>query len=242
MRKEHLILVPVFNEAENIMGVIQGLLDLNLESDILIVNDGSTDTTFEIVKSLPVKVVSHCTNLGYAAALQTGFKYAFTEGYKCVIQFDGDGQHCPKDIMKLLFALRDKKIDFVIGSRFLNNEMYQLGLSKKIAISLFRGLIRLTTKKKITDPTSGFRGYKRHVFKTFTDPFGFPSDFPDSNFIIELLLKRYRVGEVPVSMKLRTYGESMHSGLKPLIYMVQISLSILIVWLRFVYKGGVEAK
>lgn len=228
-----LILIPAYNEEQTIETVLTELLNLATDSDILVVNDGSNDQTMGLAKRFPIFVLSHAANLGYAAALQTGFQFAVNKGYHYVIQFDADGQHSPKDVPLVLEALMKEDRDLVIGSRFIGGNPSGVPFSKKMAILLFRGLIRSLTGKGVTDPTSGLRGYKRRVFETFVKPHGFPSDYPDMNFIIELLLRKYRIKEVPITVIARKHGQSMHAGLRPLIYLLQVCLSSLVVWIRF---------
>ncbi|WP_078409079.1 glycosyltransferase family 2 protein [Priestia abyssalis] len=238
--KKHLILIPAYNEEGNLKKVLQSLTDVRPDADILIVSDGSTDETENIAKAFPVYVISHPTNLGYAAALQTGFKYAAAKGYDIVIQFDGDGQHDPHYVGDMLHAFSDKGADIVLGSRFLRKSGMETGVSKRLVIFFFRFLIWLITGAKITDPTSGFRGYKHNVYRRFTH--AFPNEYPDSNFIIELLLREYNLVEIPVNMKNREHGISMHAGFRPVLYVAQVVLSIIIVWLRckWLKKEGAE--
>ncbi|MGV3488012.1 MAG: glycosyltransferase family 2 protein [Tuberibacillus sp.] len=240
--KDFLVIIPAYNEEENIGDVLTKLHFYHPDVDVLVINDGSTDDTANVVRSFPVKMVTHPTNLGYLTTLQTGFKYAMENGYNYVIQFDADGQHEVMDIDLIREALMNRETDIVIGSRFLSHPPLRVGWAKKLVISFFRFLIRLLTHIRVTDPTSGFRGYKRDVFKSFTEPNGLPNEFPDSNFILELLLNNYRIIEVPARMKPRLYGQSMHNGIKSILYFFQVSLSILIVWLRHAFRKRMMTK
>lgn len=242
METTNLILIPAYNEEKNIKKVLESMCELQLDAHILVVNDGSSDLTEQIAESFPVYVITHPTNLGYAATLQTGFHFAKLNGYEVVIQFDADGQHDPHYIKIMLEEIIHPEIDIIIGSRFLMGSQIKSSLAKKFAWWLFRGLILILTRKKITDPTSGFRAYKREVFVNFTKPNFFPSEYPDTNFVIELLLHQYKLTEIPVNMKNREHGESMHSGLKPILYIFQILLSISIVWIRHMFTKKVITK
>lgn len=229
----YLIVIPAFNEEENIGGVLEGLLNARLAADILVVNDGSRDSTAEVASRYPVKVVSHPVNLGYGAALQTGYKYASAQGYLYVLQFDSDGQHSPGDLPLIMKALMENEADIVMGSRFLGeNGDFETGFVKGAGIRFFRLLIRKLTGVRITDPTSGLRGLTRRVFHYYSIRDRLPADFPDADILIQQLLMKYRVKEVPARMRQRKAGVSMHAGLKPIIYMMQILLSISIVMIR----------
>lgn len=231
---EFLIVIPAFNEEENLEHVIQSLKQLDMPFDIVIINDGSKDRTEKKARELGVHTVSHPTNLGYMTALETGFKYAEKNNYPYVILFDGDGQHDPSYLRRIMEAIKLKEIDVVIGSRFLENSSMKIDLAKLIAVKFFRFIIYQITKKRITDPTSGFKAYKAKVYEQFTKQDNFHFDLPDSNFIIDILLQNLTIMEVPVNMYERKHGKSKihYKGLKPLIYIAQTLLSILIVIIK----------
>lgn len=231
--KEALVIMPCYNEGRNIRKVLTSLLELNYDVDVLVVNDGSKDDTVKQIQGLGVTVVSHPFNLGYGAALQTGFKYATVFGYQYIIQLDADGQHDVKYVQTILDRLRKKDVDLVIGSRFLGvNPQMHFVFTKKIAVGFFITAIQLFGKKKLTDPTSGYKGMSRKLFTYYSEMGKFPNDFPDADIIIQTLRCGYRLDEISVMMRDRTEGESMHSGLKPIYYMIKVTLSILIVLLR----------
>lgn len=236
----YLIIIPAYNEGDNIGPVLQQLLQLRLKADILVVNDGSLDHTEEIARKYGVFVISHPTNLGYVASLQTGYRFAAERDYPYIIQFDGDGQHDARHLQNIMKTFQEKNVDIVIGSRFLGKSEMKIGFFKKLAILFFRGLIGILTGKKITDPTSGLRGFNKRVYSAFTHSDRFTSEYPDSNFLIELILNEYQIIEVPVNMKDRINGTGMHSGIKPVLYIVQVILSILIVLLRHKLKKWVK--
>lgn len=231
---EFLVIVPAFNEQENMESVIYSLKQLKSPFDIVIVDDGSTDGTAKKAREWGAKVLSHPTNLGYLSAIQTGFKYAATKNYPYVIFFDGDGQHDSACIIDMMDAIKTDHVDVVIGSRFLRDGNMKVGLSKKMAIRFFQHIIYLTTKKRITDPTSGFKAYKADVYTRFTESSEFFYDLPDSNFIIDILKRKLTIKEIPVNMFNRQNGKSKihHTGLKPLIYIAQTLLSIFIVIIK----------
>lgn len=241
MKSNCLVIIPAYNEEKNITQVLHSIQALPVSFDIVVVNDGSADQTGILAAQANVEVINLFYNLGYGAALQTGFKYAASKNYSYVIQFDADGQHDPKDILTLYNSLVSGQWDIVIGSRFLNQASASISLPKKFAISIFRFLIWLFTKTWITDPTSGLQGLDKKVFHYYAQMGNFPEDFPDADTLIQMLFRKCKVTEIPAHIRPRNYGQSMHSGLKSLYYFVKMLVSILVVLLRAVFhKGGVS--
>ncbi|MFB9325192.1 glycosyltransferase family 2 protein [Paenibacillus aurantiacus] len=234
MENRFLIVIPAFNEEANIGRVLEELLAAKLAIDILVVNDGSRDRTEERARRYAeVVVLSHPCNLGYGAALQTGYKYAMKFGYPFIIQFDSDGQHNPQDLPLIMAELERGGTDIVMGSRFVRKDgTFETGVIKGAGIRFFRMLIRQLTGKRISDPTSGLRGVSSRVFSYYSVRDRFPADFPDADILIQQILMKFSIKEVPARMKQREAGVSMHAGIKPVIYMCQILLSILIVLIR----------
>jgi glycosyltransferase involved in cell wall biosynthesis len=236
-----LIIIPAFNEEQNIASLFDKLCVPQIQSfaDILIVNDASKDNTGLIARSYDVTLVTNVFNLGYGSALQVGYKYAVSHGYDYIIQLDSDGQHDVSNItniyQKLLTADTDGDCpDIVIGSRFLEgSKSFRISAIKKASILFFRWLIKISTGKTITDPTSGLQGLSRRAFTYYSGYRNFDYYYPDANMIIQMLLLGYRIKEVPAIMHERTMGVSMHTGLiKQLTYMLIMPLSILSVTLR----------
>lgn len=237
---EGIIVIPAYNEEKNIAETLRGIKKIGLDLDILVVNDGSKDRTREVVKETGNNVISLPFNLGYGAALQTGFKYAKHKGYKYLIQFDGDGQHNPEDILSLVNEMKKDNVDIVIGSRFLGHGTLKTGIFKSVVIHMLRWLIKINTNSKITDPTSGLKCISRRTYEYYSLMENFPGDYPDADVLIHMLRNNYIIREVPANMKERVSGVSMHSGLKPVIYVLKILLSIFIVILRdLIQKKGV---
>lgn len=238
MKKELLIIIPVYNEEEAIGSLLDEIRAIGIEEhgDILVINDGSTDDTQRIVEEKQVDIINKPFNLGYGSTLQLGYKYATDKEYQYIIQIDGDGQHDLSNIKVVYDALTREydQPDIVIGSRFLSdeNEMETTFL-KNVAIGLFRKVIRFFTKQEITDPTSGLQGLNRSAFSFYSKYGNFDYQYPDINMIIQMLLKGYKIEEVPAHMYERESGESMHSGiLKPIKYMILISLSTVSILIR----------
>ncbi|MFA6809307.1 MAG: glycosyltransferase family 2 protein [Eubacteriales bacterium] len=230
-KSEGLIIIPAFNEEKNIKQVIKGILECKYDLDILVINDGSKDCTGLLARKTGVNVIDHFYNMGYGGALQTGFKYAVSCGYQYVVQFDGDGQHEPKDILLILEILKKDCFDIVLGSRFINYRN-KVSLIKVVAIKFFRYLISFLTGVKITDPTSGIQGLNRKVFSYYARMGNFPEDFPDADTIIHMIMNDYRIVEVPVTITQRISGKSMHHGFKSFYYVIKMIVSISVVVLK----------
>lgn len=227
-----LVIIPAYNESENIKSVIEDLRANFAEADILVVNDCSSDNTSEVVKANNVACISQVYNMGYASALQTGFKYALKHNYTYAVQFDGDGQHIASEAHKLYEYAVQNHTDVVIGSRFIEDTGYKNSLFRSIGTSFFRQLIKILCKKKIYDPTSGLQVLSQKCFSQYAKMNSYP-EYPDANLIIELLKSGASIQELPAKMKIRTMGTSMHGGIiKPVKYMFLMVYSILIVSLR----------
>jgi glycosyltransferase involved in cell wall biosynthesis len=215
----YLTIVPAFNENPTVGKVIGEIRKTVPFSDILIVDDGSTDGTGGIAREEGARVISHPFNLGYGAALQTGFRYAKKKGYEFAFIMDADGQHISSSAMNLISAMEDHGADVVIGSRF-------------IGIKLFSYVARLYTGINITDPTSGFQLLRKSAFSFLADGDNYPLDYPDVNIIMALHKKKFRIIEAPVTMIENRSGKSMHGGLRPVFYVAKMFLAIIMVMVR----------
>lgn len=221
-----LIIIPAYNEAKNIVRVIKSVQKSVPEADILVINDGSIDATAYLAESAGAYVVSHPFNLGYGAACQTGFKYARRKGYEYVVQMDGDGQHEPACIPVLINAVQNPDVDIVFGSRWLGLSEYKGPLLRKFGKFFFAFLANLTTKHKVTDPTTGFQALNRRVVLFYCSEV-YPVDYPDADMIIMLAKSGFRIVEVPVIMYFNEKGQSMHAGLlRPIYYGMKMMMSI----------------
>lgn len=242
MNNELLIIIPAYNEEENIERFIKSLKQEKMEgfADILVINDGSTDDTEGVVRGCNINIINKPLNMGYGSTLQLGYKYASKYNYKYVIQIDADGQHDVSNICVIYNQLSGKnnaygeKPDIVIGSRFLSteNEM-KVSFVKKIAIRFFEKTTKFFTGKVITDPTSGLQGLSRNAFDHYSHYGNFDYLYPDINMIIQMIMLGFKIQEVPAKMYERQLGESMHSGIvKPIMYMILMSVSTIGIILR----------
>lgn len=227
-----LVVIPAYNEEKNITRVIEELHRDFSEADLIVVNDCSKDNTSKIVKKMGVTCLDLPFNMGYASALQCGFKFAVKYGYDYVVQFDGDGQHIASEAKRLFEKIEETSADIVIGSRFLEKNEYHHPFFRKLGTSLFRFIIRLACKKQISDPTSGMQVLSKKCFLLYSTMDSYP-EYPDANLIIEMLKMGYKIVEFSVKMRSRTDGISMHSGiLKPMKYMIIMFYSIFILILK----------
>jgi glycosyltransferase involved in cell wall biosynthesis len=228
---DYLILMPAYNEGRSISRVIASIRSVVGESaDIVVVNDYSSDDTALVARQAGATVVSHPFNMGYGAAIQTGYKYARDKGYDYLVQLDADGQHDPSSIPGLLAPVVASDVDIAIGSRFLGNS-YRPPFARRAGMALFRQIVSLVTGTFITDTTSGFQAFNRDVISFFATDI-FPVDYPDADMLIMLHRAGFRMSEVPVRMFENSEGKSMHSGLKPLYYMFKMLLSICVTLMR----------
>lgn len=226
-----LVVMPAFNEEETIGAIIDEIREHVPTADIVVIDDGSTDGTAMRAREKEVRVVNLPFNLGYGAALQTGFRLASMEGYESVITIDADGQHVPACMQNLIEACEQHDADVVVGSRFYSG-VYRVGLAKRVGIWLFSFIGKMYTGLKITDPTSGFQLLRRRAFAYLAEGDNYPHDYPDVNIIMALHKMRYKVVEVPVTMREKNGGKSMHRGMRPVIYVARMCLAIFMVLLR----------
>jgi len=240
MKDKVLIIMPAYNEAENIEKVLKEIKkDINY-ADILVIDDCSTDDTRKIVEKNKVKCITNIFNMRYAMAIQTGLKYARDNDYDYVIQMDADGQHIAKEAEKLYHEIKKSKADIIIGSRYLKDMGYPCPVFRRIGTKMFELLIRMFCHQKIADPLSGFQCLNKRVIEKYSKIGEYP-EYPDANLVIEMLLQGYTIKEIPVKMRLRKNGVSMHSGLlKPIKYMIEQIYTCLVIFLKNVGKRRVK--
>jgi glycosyltransferase involved in cell wall biosynthesis len=226
-----LIIIPAFNEENNIKNVLESIKSMDIESDILVINDGSNDNTSLIAKSVSDTIVIDLpVNLGIGGAVQTGFIYASTNMYNIAIQFDGDGQHNANEINKLIQPFLDKKADVVIGSRFLKKTGWKPTLYRRTGIRIFQIVNSILIKQKITDNTSGFRAYNKRSIDFLAK--NYPQDYPEPEAVVLLGKNKFKIMEIPVEMNPRTLGKSSISSLKSIYYMIKVLFSIFLAFIR----------
>ncbi len=227
MHEKILIIVPALNESGNIRKIVEEICALPIPLVVVVVNDGSTDTTACEAKKTPAHVISLAFNLGIGGAVQTGFKYALEKGFTLAVQVDGDGQHDVGYLQKLIEPILKKQADMTIGSRFLPPYLgYRSSLVRRIGIHFFSHLISFLIHSKVTDPTSGFRAFNRPMIEAFAR--SYPHDFPEPEAIVMAKRLNAVIVEVPVEMRKRASGSSSIRYLKTLYYMVKVTFAILL--------------
>ena len=225
-----LIIIPAYNESENIVGTVRDIEENAPEFDYIIINDCSTDNTLEICKQNHFNYVNLPINLGIGGAVQTGYKYAKEYGYDLAVQVDGDGQHDPAFLQKMADYLEEHKLDMVIGSRFITNEGFQSSALRRVGIVYFTRLIHLLTGKTVTDPTSGLRMGGRKVIELFSG--NYPKDYPEPETAVTALNNGLKIEEIPVIMRARQGGVSSITMKKSVYYMVKVTIAIIIERMR----------
>lgn len=224
--KRVLVIIPAYNESANIVSTVQTLLDENIEVDYLVINDCSNDNTLDIIKTMGCNYVDLPINLGIGGGMQTGYKYAFRNGYDIAVQMDGDGQHMPEYIKNLLKPILNGESDLVVGSRFLNKEGFQSSKMRRIGINFLSGLIQLCCGIKIKDVTSGFRAANRKTIELFAK--NYAQDYPEPESLVACAISGIRITEVPVIMAERSGGTSSITKMKSIYYMIKVSAAIIL--------------
>lgn len=217
-----LIVVPAYNEAENIVKTIEDI-ETNTTNDYVIIDDCSKDDTYEICKEHGFNVVHLPINYGLTSGVQIGFKYALENNYDALIQFDGDGQHMAEYIDVMAEEL-EKGYDIVIGSRFVSEK--KPFTARMIGSRLISFFIKLTTGKTIKDPTSGMRMFSKTVFNDFANSMNYP---PEPDMLACMIKRGKKIKEVQVEMRDREFGESYLNPIRSMKYMLEMIISIVFI-------------
>ncbi|MBI5118085.1 glycosyltransferase family 2 protein [Candidatus Poribacteria bacterium] len=229
-----LILIPAYNEAESVGQVIDDIRRemsaLNAQTDILVIDDGSTDETASLVKARGVDVIRLPFNGGIGVALQTGFKFALESGYQAIVRLDADGQHPARFIKDILHPVLSGKVDLCIGSRFMSSGGYQSSAMRRLGIVWFSTLIRLLFRIRISDPTSGFQAMNRNLITLYSKRYA--SDYPEVEALLNLLRKGFTVQEVPITMNERKGGRSSIDWFRSIYYAVKVTTIVLLALLK----------
>jgi glycosyltransferase involved in cell wall biosynthesis len=230
------IIIPAHNEEKSIESVISSIKRVNANIAIFVVNDGSVDKTSHLAKKTNlVTVVDLPLNVGIGGAVQTGFKLAYLYDYDFAIQMDGDGQHDPQELIKLITPVINGEADVVIGSRFLDKkEGFKSTFMRRFGIKIFRLVNLILINQKITDSTSGFRAYNRKAFEFLSRYY--PSDYPEPEAIVLLGKNKFIMKEISVRMFERDNGKSSIRGLRSVYYMIKVLLAMFITFIRPVVR------
>lgn len=233
-KKGVIIIIPAYNEAGNIGAVLERLKQEMPTTAVVVVDDGSTDKTADIVKMHGCKVISLPVNLGIGGAVQTGFKYAYERGYDIAVQMDGDGQHDASEIARLIVPVIDQEADVVKGSRYLGEPDYNAPLMRRTGMILFANIASLMLGQRITDTTSGFWAVNRRALELLVN--NYPTDYPDADNLIYLGLSGLKITEIPVKMHPRLSGSSTINTVGSVYYPFKMVLSILSIFLNYLIQ------
>lgn len=220
-----LIIIPCFNEEKNIEKTVDAIRN---DYDYIVVNDSSTDNSWGVIKKRGYHAINLINNLGIGGAMQTGYKYAYKNGYDIAVQFDGDGQHSASEINKLIRPLVRHEADLVIGSRFVGNTAgFKSSSIRRKGIALLSFLMRAFSGCKVYDMTSGFRAANTDLICAFSDFYPYEYPEPITNFVVAK--KGFNIVEIPTVMKEREGGASSIGGIKSAYYMVNTIINIFII-------------
>ena len=230
-----LVIVPTFNESRSVAKLVRLLSRSLSDFDVLVIDDGSTDDTIHQVPP-HISVVSLPFNLGIGGAMQTGYRYAAMHGYDVAVQVDGDGQHRPSEVPRLIEAMLAHGADLVVGSRFLQRTAFRWSALRKIGIRMLSLWIRLLCGLSVQDCTSGFRAVNRRTILAYAH--WYPEDYPEPEVLLLLHRSKFKVVEVPVRMRQRLYGRSSISLTGGMRYMIKVGLCLLLDTVRQPWPSG----
>jgi len=218
------LVIPAFQEEARLPAVLERLAVAAPDFRVVVVDDGSRDATAAVAKRAGARVLRHPFNLGYGAALQTGYKWALRSGATLLVQMDADGQHDPDDVAGLAAPVAAGELDLVVGSRFLGVGDYRMAGLHRLGRDFFRALLS-AFGLRLTDPTSGFQAMNRTVLELYASDM-FPSDFPDVDVLLCAHRHGLRVGERAVRMREGTRASTLHAGFAPIYYVYKMLLSV----------------
>jgi hypothetical protein len=224
-----LIIIPAFNESRSVGKLARRLRRIEPDYDVLVIDDGSTDGT---VRQVPheVAVVSLPFNLGIGGAMQTGYRYAALHGYDVAIQVDGDGQHRPSEVHKLVDEMYRTGSDMVVGSRFFKPTKFRQSFTRMTGIRVLSTWIHVLCGLKVTDCTSGFRAANRKVIRAFAH--WYPEDYPEPEVILLLHRSGFKVTETAARMRRRMYGNTSIGLIHGIWYVIKVGVGLALDMIR----------
>jgi glycosyltransferase involved in cell wall biosynthesis len=224
---KRLAIVPAYNEEESIGSVIDEIRAFDSGFDIVVVDDGSVDRTAGVAADRGVHVVRLPFNLGIGGAVQTGYRFALEHGYDLAVQVDGDGQHDPRELSKILEPVLDGGADLVVGSRFYGDAgAFRSSATRRVGIRIFAAVVSAVVRQRVTDTTSGFRAVNGRGIALFAADY--PHDYPEVEATVMCVKHKLRLAEVPVTMRERSGGRSSITALRSVYYMTKVLLAIFV--------------
>jgi glycosyltransferase involved in cell wall biosynthesis len=218
--------VPAFNEEKNIARVVAELKEHDPGIDVVVVSDGSIDRTYEVARAAGARVLKLPFNLGIGGAVQTGFRYAWENGYELAVRCDGDGQHIPAELPKVIAPVVAGDADIAIGSRFVSGGGYRSSATRRVGIRLLALAVSAIARQRVTDATSGFQALNRRALELFAADY--PHDYPEVEGMVMTIKHRLRLVEVPVEMREREHGRSSITALRSIYYMVKVLIALFV--------------
>jgi glycosyltransferase involved in cell wall biosynthesis len=219
-------IVPAYNEAGNVGRVVDELRAFDAGLDVVVVSDGSVDRTADVAAEHGAHVVRLPFNLGIGGAVQTGFKYAWEQGYELAVRCDGDGQHDPAELPKVLEPVLAGTADIVVGSRFVGDRSYRSSAARRVGIRLLAAIVSAIARQRVTDTTSGFQALNRKALALFAADY--PHDYPEVEGMVMTIKHKLRLQEVPVRMREREHGQSSITALRSIYYMAKVLLALFV--------------
>lgn len=227
------VIIPCFNEEANVSKLYKEICNAKFNGKYAVtaiyINDCSTDNTLMVLKEQKLNYIDLPINLGIGGAMQTGFKYALNNGFDVAVQMDGDGQHPPVELDKLIGPISNNEADVVIGSRYITKEGFQSSRLRRIGINYFKWFNKVLTGNKVYDSTSGYRALNRKALNIVADYY--PDEYPEPEAIILFSLNKIKIKEVSVTMRERQGGISSIRAFNTIYYMVKVTLSSLFLFI-----------
>jgi glycosyltransferase involved in cell wall biosynthesis len=234
-----LVIIPAYNEQVALKGLLEELHAVEklegVHIEAVVIDDGSADLTAEVARAGQVRVLRLCANVGIGGAVQSGIRLAHREGFDAALQLDGDGQHPPAEIAKLVHEARGASApDIVVGTRFRNKDNFRSTVLRRLGSWWLRTLLRVITRVRVTDPTSGYRLYGKRALRLFGD--SYPYDFPEPESLAIARARGMTIVEVPVQMRERQGGTTSITGFSPIYYMFKVTIAVVLTYVRALGK------
>jgi len=234
-----LLIIPAYNEQEalgGLLGEIRALPPLGVDVETVVVDDGSADRTAEVAQRGGARVVRLCRNLGIGGAVQSGLRLAHREGFDFAVQIDGDGQHPPSELARLLEPTRSASPpDLIVGTRYRDAANFRSTPLRRLGSWWLRVILRMLARLKVSDPTSGFRLYNKRALQLFDETY--PYDFPEPESLAIARAAGLRVSEVSVTMRTRQGGTSSIVGFDSIYYMFKVTIAVVLTYVRAVGRA-----